>query len=132
MAILENDFSPAELMLDVLTVAAIGAEIVVGPANDAQQQSGAVSIVDAGLPITEAYLPIVWVRTQLRCLAGDLSTADVIARRVYAALNGKVRTTATMSSTGDTYLIHLMNVTAGPTMHYDSPETWETLSSSRA
>jgi hypothetical protein len=46
---------------------------------------------------------------------------------VFTELNQKVRVVAYQASTGERYLVHLVNVTAGPSMHYDSPETWETL-----
>lgn len=123
--------SPAELMETLLgplvpsDVAPAG--VVVGPANDAQQQAGVVSIVDAGMPMVERYVRVTWVRSQFRCLAGTLEQADRIARTVQGALNQTGRTLVLQPSSGETYLIHLITVDAGPSMHFDSPETWETL-----
>jgi len=123
--------SPAELTADLLNrlgppgFAPSGA--IVGPANDAQQQAGVASIVAAGLPVVDKYSPIQWCRAQVRCLAPTLDQADTISQMVFTELNQKVRVVAYQASTGERYLVHLVNVTAGPSMHYDSPETWETL-----
>jgi hypothetical protein len=123
--------SPAELVADVLNrlsdpgLAPAGA--IVGPATDAQQQAGVVSITQAGLPVVELYAPIVHMRAQVRCLAGTLDLADKLAQRVQLALHGKNRLVGRMASTDTRYLIHSMIVNAGPSAHYDSPETWESL-----
>ena len=123
--------SPAELLADTLNRLAVPgfapAGAVVGPASDAQQQAGVVEMVEAGLPTVERYAPIQWMRAQLRCLAPTLSEADTIAHRVQVELHGKVRIVARMASTDHRYLIHLCNITAGPSQHYDTPETWESL-----
>lgn len=126
-----SEISPAELMHDVLTrlcmpdIAPAG--VVVGPANDAAQQAGVVSVVAAGLPEEDRYGPTQWMRCQFRCLAPTLEMADRIAQSVMRDVHGRVRTVARMASIDKRFLIHLCNVTAGPSMHYDSPETWETL-----
>lgn len=126
-----SEISPAELVADVLNrlsepdLAPGG--VVVGPATDAEQQAGVVSVMAAGLPQVERYVRVQWLRAQVRCLAPTLAEADEIAHRVNAALHGRNRTIARMASTDRRYLIHLSNVTSGPSMHYDSPETWETL-----
>ncbi len=123
--------SPAELIKDYLDrlcppdLAPAG--VVVGPANDRQQQAGVISLVDAGMPVVEFYVPTISVRTQARCLAGTLEGSDHIVRGLQAVLNGVGRTVARMASTDRRYLIHRINVVGGPSMHYDSPETWETL-----
>jgi hypothetical protein len=126
-----SNISPAELMADLLNrlggdLAPSGA--VVGPANDAQQQAGVLQIVDAGMPIIDQYRPVIWVRTQIRCLAGTLDEAERIARRTQLFLFGlENRTVVHQSSTEEDYLIHTLTVSAGPSMHFDTPETWETL-----
>lgn len=126
-----DEISPAELVADVLRrlgdpdVAPAG--IVVGPANDSQQQRGVVSVVSGGLPTIDKYSPVQWMRAQVRCLAGSLENADRIAQSVYRDLNGKQRFVGRMASTDQKYLIHLCNIGSGPSMHFDSPETWETL-----
>lgn len=123
--------SPAELVADILNRLTLPgfapAGAVVGPANDQQQQTGVVSIMAAGLPVVEMYRPEQWLRAQMRCLAPTLELADTIAQRVLERLNGQTRTVARMASTDHRYLVHLCNITAGPSMHFDSPETWETL-----
>lgn len=131
MTELLDTVSPAELVADVLNrlgrpdMATHGA--VVGPANNAQQQEGVIQMVAAGLPVVERYTPVQWMRCQMRCLAGSLDHADTISQRVMNELNGKQRVIARMASTNRRYLVHLMTVTAGPSMHFDSSETWETL-----
>lgn len=122
--------SPAELVADILKrLGWTGLEwkVVIGPATDAQQQSGVVSVVAAGLPRVELYTPVTWLRAQMRCLHPTLEGADTIAHTVQRDLHQRGRTVARMASTDRRYLIHLCNVTVGPSMHYDSPETWETL-----
>lgn len=128
---MDTAVSPAELAADILNrlgppdIAAHGA--VVGPATDAQQQEGVIQLVAAGLPVLEKYVDLQWMRCQMRCLAGTLDTAETISQKVYAEMNGRGRTIGRMASTDQRYLVHLINITAGPSMHYDSPETWETL-----
>lgn len=128
---LEPEISPAELVADILTRLSdpelAPAGVVVGPANDTMQQAGVVSVVAAGLPVIERYTPLQWLRAQVRCLAGTLELADRIAQGVQRDLHGRGRTIARMASTDQRYLVHLVNCVAGPSMHYDSPETWETL-----
>ena len=131
MSLTLDELSPAEIAADMLSrwgdpdLAPSG--VVVGPANDAAQQSGVVSVVAGGLPSIEKYVPVQWLRAQFRCLAPTLESADRIAQGVMRDMNGKVRKRCRMASTDRWYLVHLSNVTAGPSMHYDSPETYETL-----
>lgn len=127
-----DDISPAELAMDVLNrlgppdLAPMGT--VVGPANDEQQQTGVISAVAAGLPVIDHYGPLQSSRVQLRCLAPTLALADLIAQGVYLFLHTLPnRTVGRMASTDRRYLIHWMNPAAGPSQHYDSPETWEAL-----
>lgn len=123
--------SPAELTRDILVRLSLPglapAGVVVGPANDTQQQNGVISITPAGLPELEMYVPVQWTRVQVRCLAGTLSDAEAIAQRVYPSLNGRNRIVARQASTDQRFLVHAINVNAGPSVHYDSPETWESL-----
>jgi hypothetical protein len=126
-----DEISPAEIVADMLNrygdpeIAPAG--IVIGPSNHAQQQAGVVSITAAGMPVVNKYLPLQSMRAQIRCLAGTLELAEAIAQAVLRDTNGKVRMRCRQASTDQWYLVHLSNVTAGPSMHYDSAETWETL-----
>lgn len=123
--------SPAELTEDIINrlfgpvVAPAGA--VVGPTNNEQQQAGVISVMAAGLPVLEKYNPTQWVRAQLRCLAGTHADAEVIGQRLYNYVNGQVRIIGRMKSTDQRFLILLLNITAGPSMHYDSDATAEVL-----
>lgn len=130
--------SPAELVADLITRygATVGltlpstgalATVKVGPANDAEKQAGIISLMAAGLPTIEKYVPIQWHRAQVRCLGPDLDTADFLSQCVHRDVHGLVRKLCYQASNETWYLVHLSNVTAGPSMHFDSPEVWETL-----
>lgn len=124
------EISPAEITADILNrlclpVAASGA--VVGPTNDAQQQSGVISCMASGLPVVELYVPMQSMRAQLRCLAGTLDEAEKISQRTMGFLQVRNRVVAYQASIGQRFLVHWVKVIAGPSMHYDSNETWETL-----
>jgi hypothetical protein len=130
--------SPAELAADLITryggtvgntLPETGQVVLVkvGPASDEEQQAGIISIMAAGLPMVEKYTPIQWMRAQLRCIGPDLDTADFLAQCVQRDIHGVIRKLCYQASSDSWYLIHLCNITAGPSMHYDSPETWETL-----
>lgn len=126
-----DTLSPAELVADVLNrlgrpdIAPHGC--IVGPANNVQQQEGVIQMVAAGLPVVDLYTPTQWMRCQMRCLAGTLDDAEKISQRIKADFHERQRTIGRMASTNRRYLIHIMNITAGPSMHFDSSETWETL-----
>jgi len=125
-----DEVSPAELTADVLkrlSLTGLDWDVVVGPANNEQQQAGVVSIMAAGLPVMERYTPTQWMRAQCRCLHGSLAEAEKIGQAVYRDLNARGRVVGRMASTDQRYLIHLINVQAGPSMHFDSIETWEVL-----
>jgi hypothetical protein len=121
--------SPAELLRSRLAAdvdpAIVPGGVVVGPTTDEQQQQGCVSIMDAGLAKQERYLPLVRVRTQVRVMGPSLSEVDRIARHVYGLLNGVGRHIIEQVSTGEQYLIHLTNVSAGPSAYFNSTEAWE-------
>lgn len=127
-----SEISPAELVRDMLVRLGepdfVPGGIVVGPLTDEQQQAGALGITQAGLPTVEKYTPIIWMRCQVRCMAPTLEQADRLGfwtqRQLHRMPN---RVAARMASTDKRYLVHLSAVTAGPSEHYDSPETWEAL-----
>lgn len=126
-----EELSPAELMQDFLRrwcdpdLAPGG--IYVGPLNDAVQQAGGISVVAGGLPSVDKYTPTQWLRAQVRCLAPTLEQADRMAQGVMRDAQGTVRVRCRMASTDKWYLVHLLNITAGPSMHFDTRETQETL-----
>lgn len=102
-------------------------EVKVGPLDDADQQSGAVSLMEAGMPVAELYAPITRSRVQIRCVAGTLTRADVIGRVVQRVLDGLGNRTQVELDDGTTWLLHTVSVDGGASMHFDSTETWETL-----
>jgi hypothetical protein len=115
--------------MDVLNrLGGLSVPTIVGPANDAQQQSGIISAMAAGLPRPDLYSPLQWSRVQLRCLGPTLDVVDDVSQNVYIFLHtlGN-RTVGHMASTDKDYLIHVMNPSAGPSQHFTSPETWEAL-----
>jgi hypothetical protein len=126
-----SPISPVELVMsmlqDTIDTSIVGGGVVVGPTDDAQRQLGCLSIADAGTPKQERYLPLVWVRTQIRVFGPTYDTTDRIARHVYELLNGKGRTLIQQSSTAETYLVHMVNITSGPTVMSEDSETWEEL-----
>lgn len=101
--------------------------IVVGPASDAAQQAGCVSITEAGNTERELYLPIINGRVQLRGIHPHLEHAERIGRALYALLNNVDRVAVLQPSTSENFLVHSMSVSAGPSNHFDSGETWESL-----
>jgi len=123
--------SPSELLKSVLDQELpselIPQGVVIGSASDAQIQGGCISLMDAGQPQREAYLPLVSVRAQIRCLAPTLDHIDRIARGVYDRLDQRGRVVAIQRSTDEEYLIHRINVAVGPSFHRDSEENWESL-----
>lgn len=123
--------SPAELirafLTDRLNPDIIPGGVVVGPAEDAQIQAGCISIMDAGTPQTEMYARLVRVRTQVRCLAPQLDQIDRIARAVQDAVDQTGRVVITQPSTENSYLMHYLVMSAGPSMHRDSEENFEAL-----
>jgi hypothetical protein len=126
----QPELSPAELAADLLNrwgSPPVPVVVVVGPANDAKQQSGVISIMAAGLPNIEKYDDTQWLRAQFRCLHGTLAQADTIAQAVQRDVHGVGRKRLYMASTDTWYLMHLSNIVAGPSMHFDSAETWEAL-----
>lgn len=112
---------------DNLVAALIPGGVFVGPADDAAQQAGCISIVEAGNTDRELYLPIIKARVQIRCVARTLDMVERMGRASYLLLNDVNREPVTQPSTGEQFLIHSMSVTAGPSNHFDSAETWESL-----
>lgn len=101
--------------------------IVVGPATNDQQQLGVIQLMSAGLPRKEAYAPLLWQRVQIRCVAGSLIAADTLAGLVMVREDNRNRRVVTQDSNGHAYLVHWVSVESGPSGHFDSPTTWETL-----
>lgn len=122
------EMSPPEILMDyVQRWSSTDAPVVVGPADDADTQAGVIQMVVAGLPAIELYAPTVWIRPQIRVLGGTLDRADVITQSLQRDLHGRNRRRAYQASTGTWWLVHIFNVTAGPSQHYDSDETQEQL-----
>lgn len=123
--------SPSELLKSIIEQEIpselIPGGVAVGPVSDSQIQSGCISIMDAGQPLHERDLPLVRVRSQIRCLAPPLAHVDRIARAVYDRFDQRGRTVAVQRSTDEEYLIHSIAVTVGPSHHRDSDENFEAL-----
>ena len=122
--------SPAELMKELIrtkTDAGIVPHVVVGPLSEEQQREGGLSIVTAGTAAEELYLPLIRPRIQIRCVGGSLGKSELMARHVAMKIDGLGRSEVTQPSTGDRYLIHWVNVTGGPSDHFDTAETFEGL-----
>lgn len=124
--------SPSELLMTYLKaqvdpLIVDPANIVVGPANRAQQEAGVVELVDAGMPRLETFPGVVWVRSQVRILHTTLARVDTIGRHVYDFLVNRNRIEVVQPSTGSRYLIHAITLAAGPSKHWDTPVTYEEL-----
>lgn len=100
--------------------------VVVGPATNEQQQAGVISVTDSGPLRSERYIPVVYPRLQIRCMAHDVSVSDRIGWHVYDILHNRHRQVVT-DSTDMSWLVHRTEVLSGPSLHYDSQATWEQL-----
>ena len=124
-------FSPVEVFADVirsLTDRDIVKHVVVGPANHVEQQEGVISILDAGVGRQELYLPLVYPRMQLRCIAPSMEECERIGRHVGFAFNDfPGRMIGHQDSDGNDYLVHTLTASGGPSAHRDTDNTWEYL-----
>ena len=123
-------FSPAELLrtriYDEVDPSLVPGGVVVGPTSDEQQQQGCISLSDAGMPKQDRYLPLV-VSTQIMVSGPSIAAVDQIARHAYSVLNGEGRSIVTQGSTGERFLIHMINIVPGPSTYISSTETWDEL-----
>jgi hypothetical protein len=123
--------SPSELLKSLLDTelptGLIPGGVTVGPPTDDQINAGVISIMDAGQPREELYLPLARYRAQMRCLAPTLEHIDRIARGAWDRLHQRGRTVVLQPSNGERYLIHTCDVGAGPSHHRDSDENYEAL-----
>lgn len=120
--------SPAELMMHLVldrTSRDIVPHATVGPMNEEQLREGGVQISTAGATRPES-VGLIYPRIQIRCIASELADAERMARYVYESLHGTHRAAVTQDS-GDTWLIHGVQITGGPSDHFDTSETWEGL-----
>lgn len=118
-----SQISPAQILR--ILVEQLGLTARVGALSDADQQAGAVSIMTAGMPRVEVYSPLVTVRPQFRCVAPSLVIADQLALAIQIGLPSGRQ--VVQQADGDSYLMHYLTIDSGPSMHFDSEETWETL-----
>lgn len=131
--------SPLEL-LEVLLNELINVELVpatddagnphpvwVGGAENTAQQDGCVVLMASGTTQSNPHLPIHWARIQVRCMAHSLSHAEQIGLHVYDLLHVRHRTVVTQPSTNNSYVIHHTECVGGPSLHFDSVTTWESL-----
>lgn len=99
----------------------------VGGADNASQQAGCVVISKVGVVTNNPHLPIDDDRLQVRCMHHQYANAEQIGQHVLDLLHVRHRELVTQESSGHTYLIHRTQRLAGPTMHWDSETTWESL-----
>lgn len=99
--------------------------IVGGPLSLEQQQAGGISIVPSGLGSIVTEVPVTTARMYLRAIGNTLEQADRIANHVRDLVSRQNRIMGVNGSSGDTYEIMAMNLTAGPAVHYDEKQTWE-------
>lgn len=103
----------------------VPAGAVVGGADDPEQQQGVVSLMDAGY-LRPDYTPITWKRIQVRCMGATLYQVDKIGRHVEELLDVEERQVLP-DSDGTLWLVHGIFVQVGPSHHFDSKETLESL-----
>lgn len=101
--------------------------VVGGPPTDDAAKGGVVSVVYTGPLNPNLYVDVIDARIQIRVLHRRLATAEQIAQTVMAAWHQVGRRTVLQASNGHTYLVHLSNLVAGFSQHYDTQETWEYL-----
>lgn len=124
--------SPSELLKDFIEQYAdkevIPGGVVVGGADDEQQQKGCVALMDAGNTENETGdAPLLWKRCQVRGVAGSLAQADEIGNYMFELLKNQ-KWLELEDSNGTKWFVHLITMTAGPSHHLDSEETFESLS----
>lgn len=122
--------SPSELLMDFISQNAdkdiIPGGVVVGGADDDQQQAGCVALMDAGnTQIDEG--PLLWKRCQVRGVGSSLEEADRIGNYMFQLLNAQ-KYLELEDSSGKRWFVHQIYMTAGPSHHVDSSETYESLS----
>lgn len=122
--------SPAELLKGFIdtnaepTVAPGG--IVVGGADDNEQQAGCVALMDAGDADRELYAPIISKRVQVRCLGPTLYDADRIGNYMFKLLHNQ-RWLILADHLERLWFCHTIYCTVGSSHHIDNPETHESL-----
>lgn len=123
--------SPVELLKQLLDLDlnrdVVPAGAIVGPASNDMQQQGCASLTSAGNASIDRYSPCINARIQIRCMAHSMARAEQIGMHIYQLLHVRHREVVTQASTGDKYLIHRTAVLAGPSNHFDSVSTWESL-----
>lgn len=126
-----STISPIEVfkaLLEAYVDNSLVPNVVVGGLSHDQQAAGGVAIMDAGLGETEPELPLIRPRMQLRCIGPSLDVTERISRHVAFTLDSiPKRTTVHQLSTDEHFLIYDIQVSGGPSAHWDSEETWEGL-----
>jgi len=122
--------SPAELLREFLLgfvdPAIVPAGVVVGGADDTEQQAGVISLMDAGSADTDSSGHLLHKRIQVRCMGPTLEVADEIGNHADSLLDDQERIEVS-DTNGRRWLIHQISVSVGSSHHIDSAETWESL-----
>lgn len=101
--------------------------VFVGAAPDDAQQAGCVSLADAGSSKPEEEnARLLWKRVQVRAMGPTLWKAERVGKHAFDLLRQQRWLTIT-DSNGHTWMVHGIYITASPSQHVDSPETWEVL-----
>lgn len=104
----------------------VPAKVVVGGADDRQQQKGVLDLMPAGDADRDSEGYVRWKRIQGRAMAKTLLHAERIGNHVEDLLDGVYRAEIT-DSLGFVWLLHQISVAQGPSGHIDSSETFESL-----
>lgn len=118
-----SQVDPAQIVK--ILVEALGLTAKVGALSNDDQQSGAVSIMAAGMPQVQLYAPLISMRAQFRCVGPTLIRANEMALTIQLGLPSGRQ--IVQQADGDKYLVHMVTIDSGPSMHFDSEETQETL-----
>jgi hypothetical protein len=101
--------------------------VFVGAAPDGAQQAGCVSLADAGSSKPEEEnTRLLWKRVQVRAMGPTLWEAEAVGKHVFDLLR-RQRWLVVEDSDGHGWFVHSIYITASPSQHLDSSETWEVL-----
>ena len=122
--------SPVEIFMHLLIGISdrdVVPHVIVGPASHDEQQEGVASIMDASNEGIELYAPLVKPRFQVRCIGPTLSQSEEIGNHVAFRVNAAEGRHLIQQANGETYVVHSVYLSGGPSAHRDTDGTWEYL-----